>query len=67
MAWGEIIFLEKKLKNLFSNMLLPAAFVEFRKSEDKNNEFYKAPQKPIKGAKPRSLWFPRSLDISVGR
>lgn len=66
MAWGEIIFLEKKLKNLFSNMLLPAAFVEFRKSEDKNNEFYKAPQKPIKGAKPRSLWFPRSLDISGG-
>ena len=66
MAWGEIIFLEKKLKNLFSNMLLPAAFVEFRKSEDKNNEFYKAPQKPIKGAKPRSLWFPRSLDMSGG-
>ena len=60
MAWGEIIFLEKKLKNLFSNMLLPAAFVEFRKSDDKNNTFFNVPQKPIKGAKPRSLWFPRS-------
>ena len=60
MAWGEIIFLEKKLKNLFSNMLLPAAFVDFRKSDDKNNAFFNAPQKPIKGAKPKSLWFPRS-------
>ncbi len=60
MAWGEIIFLEKKLKNLFSNMLLPAAFVDWRKSGDKNNAFYNVPQSEIKGAKPKSIWFPQS-------
>lgn len=64
MAWGEIIFLEKKLKNLFSNMLLPAAFVDFRKSNDKNNAFFNVPQSEIKGAKPKSIWFPRSETIT---
>ena len=64
MAWGEIIFLEKKLKNLFSNMLLPAAFVDWRKSDDKNNAFYKVPHSEIKGAKPKSIWFPQSETIT---